>query len=1271
MRGRYIFVLFVLVLCAGFLLPGIVFAQATTGKIAGKVTDKSSDEPIINANVVIEGSSQGAATDLDGYFVIIAVRPGRHTIKVTSIGYHPYSIEDVFVKTDGTTDIEIEMTQSTMKLEEVILVYKKPQVDIKTVSSVHVISADDIRSSAVEDVTALITSLPGIKLDEEGKIHIRGGRETEARFVVDGMDSRDPITGEILPLNLSAMNIQEISILTGGMSAEYGQATSGVITITTPEGDIDSYNGAVEWFTDRYLDNSSFNQDRTNAAFGGPVPFTKSLGGRPLTFYLTTNTNLSDTYTPLGVTYDPENYVGLGMDMPRRQFNDWSGSLKMAYDMGRGRKMSLYMNERSRLWDLFPQGFSGVPGSYTWQYKYNLAYRPQAMDRRSSAIVDFANQVSAKTVFNVSLGRQVLNASISPGIKNPGEFTLIDEIEENYTGQINDSDQNNNGVWDQDADNDGVVHSDIYDELGFDQDGNNFRDGFFDSNRNYIYEGGGEGYEDLNMNGKWDRGEDWIDLNGNGIYDYAEPWTDRSDPVTGINNTGVWDPWDPYVDLNSNGVWDPAEPQLQEQDLNLNGRWDGERFQDSNGNKIFDRWEPFDDENGNFAWDDGERYTDFNGDGKQNDGEGYDDINMNGHMDRIDLVDNDDEDTDEPFWDGDFYYDTGEPFIDLPDPVTGLYNGRWDVDEQFWDLPSSNSGLLFGTEGSFFRQGQLGTATLNGVYDAPNGFFDEYELFTAPSGDVQRPVSYTWDLDTHGAEWVYDDFMKFYPNKSTWTNRTLHDQDLSVRRFDAPNFVYDEGQEKYIDYNGNGTWNGQDLFLNPGRWDNAAVWQKRRTEEYSFKASWQSQVHKFHDMKAGVEAKYRIMSQQYISSPDQEYTGEAELSPDQPWADRGSVRDFWTYRPWSGAMYIQDKMEFEGLIVQSGMRSDFVIHDKKVVDEQKRRFDEGEPGAIEAERYHFQFAPRLGISHPITAQSKLYFNYGHFYQTPAFSYFYQSTTTNIDAGTVGNPNLKFEKTVTYELGVHTQITNTVSFQIAGYYRDMYDLISTVAEKTGPITIYRYINLDYGRARGMEIKIDKNFADHYQFNLNYDFSYAYGKASGANDEFERRSLNVPVNYDEHPLGWDETHRVTLNGAVMYGKKEYPYLFGFRVLDYWLLSVQWQFGSGRPYSPSQYSTGINPNLILENSARMPWTETTTVRFEKYFDIAGVKTIWGITVNNVWDKRNWNSIYTQTGSPIYAIHPLNPDYNPFVDRSEFDANPRNYSPGRQIFFKVGMEF
>jgi outer membrane receptor protein involved in Fe transport len=429
-------------------------------------------------------------------------------------------------------------------------------------------------------------------------------------------------------------------------------------------------------------------------------------------------------------------------------------------------------------------------------------------------------------------------------------------------------------------------------------------------------------------------------------------------------------------------------------------------------------------------------------------------------------------------------------------------------------------------------------------------------------------------------------------------------------------------------------------------------------------------------MKTGAEIKFRDLSMQSIEQPDQPYTGEAQLPAGSPYADRGGIRDFYQYKPIEGAAYVQDKMEFEGLIVNAGLRGDFIIHDKKVIDQFTERLERDEPGAIVAKRGTYKISPRLGISHPITEQSKLYFNYGHFYQAPSFQYFYRSATANFEASSIiGNPNLEYEKTVQYELGVNTQISEFMVLDISGYYKDQYDLISTSDERWKNMTLDRYVNLDYGRMRGFELSIEKMPSHHYAFTFNYDFSYAYGKASDQHANRDARLIGVPYNWDEHPLNWDETHKIKAYVTVSYNKGEYPHLLGMTMPDDWMLTMQWEFGSGLPYTPSMYLVGIdNQNLVLPNSSRLPWHETTTLKFEKYYSVGRLgsnRLFFGFTIENFFNKRNVEAVYSQTGTSDKAVNPLNPEYNPFENRQDYDANPRNYGAPRNILFRIGMTF
>ncbi|NQT34572.1 TonB-dependent receptor [bacterium] len=1155
----------ILVLC---MAAESVYA-GVTGKFVGNVTDVETDEPLEYAQIAESNGDWGGATDLDGDFLILNIPPGVYNVEVTYLGYHPITLIGIQINSGLTTKQDIQLTPTALKRPEVEIKVEPPLVKLDNTGKDIRIDKDKIKSIRPEDIGSLVGGVGGFKMDEEGRFHVRGSRDGEVAFLVDGVDIRDPLVATRTQISLGAENVQEVNILTGGFTAEYGRATGAIVQITTAEGASKGYSGRLEYQTDRIIDTYSFDTDRAEISIGGPIPYTADFLRKPVTFYFTGICKLTNTYTPFDIRRPANDYMGIGLNLPERQQNNFSGSLKLAYKLTDRKKLSLYLTESFGKWDIYPSGEGGISGNYGYNYLHNLDSRPWAQNKQFSGILTFTDQLSEKTFYELKYIYFRTHSWVHPGGKNPGEFTLREDAENTRAG-------------------------------GVDGDGNGFIDGFVDANNNGRFDGGGEGYEDWNFNGRWDRGEDWVDLNGNGVYDAAEPWIDVVNPLTGENNLDVYDSWDTYRDLNGNGRWDPAEPQLPEHDWNRNGYRDGERFIDANGNGIYDPWEPWEDLNGNYLWDEGEPFIDTNGNGRFDYSEGYDDKNTNGRMDYKDLI-NSDDDTGEPFIDGDFAYLYIElPFIDQPDLITGLYNGVLDPGEMVYRFLHPLTEL-------FSRPATL------------------LELQRDPS----RPIWYAFDPDLYGADWPEDPLV-YIPEKSTWINRTLHDIENPV--FDYPNGVADIDKEWWLDYNNNGRWDSSpDNFLNPNEWDPTAYWYDRVSTENTLKFDIQSQVSKHHEVKSGVEIKFRDLQMQSIQQPDKQYTGEAVLPENSPWPDRGGIRDFYRYRPIEGALYAQDKMEFEGLIINAGLRYDFIRHDQDAVDEFRDRLIRDEPGAIFANRGTWRLSPRLGISHPITERAKLYFNYGHFYQAPQFQYFYRSATANFDANsTIGNPNLEYEKTVQYELGVNTQISELVVIDISGYYKDQFDLISTSDERWKNLTLDRYVNLDYGRMRGFEFSIEKRPYHHYALTFNYDFSYAYGKASDQHANREARLDNQPYNWDEHPLAWDETHKINAYITILYSQGEHPRWFGMVLPDDWMMTVQWQFGSGLPYTPSKYLTGeTNQNLVLPNSYRRPWHENTTLKFEKYYTLNNnrdSRLFFGFTVYNLFNRRNIVAVYTR---------------------------------------------
>ena len=1214
---------------------------ADTGKITGSVKDRDTGEPIAGANVTIEGTKFGAATDLDGDFIIINIRPGKYSVQATSVGYVPMIQRDVVVSIDINTQLNFGLEATTLEAAPPVeIVYEKPAVIPGVTSSEQRITKEQFEVLPVNDLGEMLSVQAGVKVDAEGKYHFRGGRDDEVLFVVQGLEVNDKLGSGRRTYNLPTEAIQEVQVMTGSFDAEYSGALSGVVNQSLETGSSDLYTGRITWETDRLWDKYSFESDRVDAHLGGPIPLFK-INGKPVTFSVTGWGSLSNTYTPFSVDRPDSDVLGIGIDIPERQDNNYGYASNWTFPLTDTKKLTMMVGGGHSKWDVYPWG-DVIAANYGYQYIYNVDNRPFVTKDEQLFNMIFVNQLSSSSYYDISLGRYYTHTLIEPRNATPGDFTMQDDIEDQVGGT---NLFPGSYTWPNITD----------------QDGNSFPDGFADADGDGVYEGQGEGYEDLNMNGQWDRGEDWVDLNGNGVFDggVRNPFTGQwlGEPILDDkDNDNQWDLGEHFVDLNGNGIWDPPEYQLPEQDWNGNGIWDGERYVDANENGMYD-----------------------------GSGEGYDDVNQNGVCDVMMLFDNEDEDSPEPYLDGDLWYDTGEPFIDKPQLVDGnwVYNGYWEPGEVYWDLPSSYTPLF----------GNLGVPTLNGQYDGPNFNFDEYELFTKPNAlagnpeflqygmDPSMPVLYNMDLDAHGSDWMwipavnsisaqrgYLEINSYTVGKTTWIDRN------GDGVFNPPNFQWDES-EWYEDYNANGQWNGIDYFLNPGAWDESAYFQDRSSTEYTLKFNYQNQVTKLHTLTVGGQLQYSIMEMEAITAPDLEYQGEVELPADARWPDRGGQRDFYKYKPFEGGLFFRDVMELEGLIVKTSFRWDFYIHDPDYLDVTKQLSADLPYITYQNRRGRYKIAPRLGISHPITRGSKLFFNYSHKYQKPRYDYYYAAATSNLSgAATVGNPDLEYEKTVEYELGVETEIGKYWLFKVAGYYKDTYNTMGTVPVVYGPLNFDVRSNTDYGRGKGVEFAVDKRFSQNYLVSFKYDFSFAQGKASSDVAAQEQRLNNVPVNNDEYPLAWDERHHINTYVSVRYRDGEYPRIFGVRIFDDWLLTLQWEYGSGTPYTPSTYTTGQSSNLILSNSARKPWQETTSIKFEKYFKLgknSRTQFVAGIEVDNLFNKQNINTLYSETGSPYYSNHPLNPGYDPFGSKYDYDTNPRNFDPGRNVIFRFGVQF
>ncbi|MBC8194045.1 MAG: carboxypeptidase-like regulatory domain-containing protein, partial [FCB group bacterium] len=223
-----------------FCLPAGLLG-GVTGKIAGKVTSAETGEPLPGANVVIVGTSQGAATDIEGDYFVINIRPGSYSVSVSMMGYKTVIIQDVKVIVDHTVNLDFELTTAILEGSEVVVTADREVVIMDRSASEISISSDDINSvPAVRDIQDYLNLEAGIEDDM-----IRGGGLDQTALMIDGMAVIDNRSNEpLMMLNLSS--VEHINIIKGGFNAEYGNIRSGLINVTTKEGSSSGYSGSID-----------------------------------------------------------------------------------------------------------------------------------------------------------------------------------------------------------------------------------------------------------------------------------------------------------------------------------------------------------------------------------------------------------------------------------------------------------------------------------------------------------------------------------------------------------------------------------------------------------------------------------------------------------------------------------------------------------------------------------------------------------------------------------------------------------------------------------------------------------------------------------------------------------------------------------------------------------------------------------------------------------------------------------------------------------------
>ena len=216
-----------------------VFSALAQGQIQGIVFDAESGEPLIGANVIIVGTSIGAAADANGAFEIRDVPAGMHMLEASMLSFESIRNE-IQVQTGEVSRVEFSLETAAISLSEVVVTPGRFTVMQAEPTVTQTLSREEIQSlpQLGEDVYRAVSRLPGLSSnDYSSAFNIRGGQNREVLVQLDGLELYEPfhlkdIGGGALSI-LDVEAIGGIDMMTGAFPVEYGDRMSGVFNISS------------------------------------------------------------------------------------------------------------------------------------------------------------------------------------------------------------------------------------------------------------------------------------------------------------------------------------------------------------------------------------------------------------------------------------------------------------------------------------------------------------------------------------------------------------------------------------------------------------------------------------------------------------------------------------------------------------------------------------------------------------------------------------------------------------------------------------------------------------------------------------------------------------------------------------------------------------------------------------------------------------------------------------------------------------------------------
>ena len=1206
--------------------------MAQSGTLKGKVLDKETREAIPFANVVVELNGNlvgGGSTDFDGNFTVKPIPVGKYTVKASYVGYKTMQIEGVIIRNEKITFQDMELISSSQTIEEVVVVdYQVPLISKDQTSSGSTMTSEEIEKMPGRSAAAVATTVAGV-YSEDGEIgSIRGARSTGNVTYVDGVKI---IGSSSLPQSAVA----EVAVITGGTPAKYGDATGGIVSITT-KGPSNRWFGGVEGVTSNYLDNYNYNllgfsisgpiasktnpeyPDKKDAVLGfilsGEYLYTKDGSPSAIPMYRAKDEVLQEIINdPLRVS----STGGFGAEMNAEYLYEDAFE---KYDIKEGDD-DYKINLSGKL-DLKPSSNVNIVlgGS--------LDHRKNSIWSRSHSMFNEANFAeSFYDNYRVFL-RFTQKFKDNPDVENP-------VIKNAYYSFQADYERSASKQWDKD-------HKDNFFNYGYVGKFTTYQAPAYNSTLtldtatglmahtmllyydslvtydysdvNYELANYTQRYYNLYDDNIYYRDFDMIRA-GNGLLNGDTPdniynlWAVPGQITTGYSKSD-----------NSQFRFSAAgSADIKNHAISIGFEFEQRSYSSYSLSPV----------------------------GLWSLGRGY----MNNHIEQLDF--------NNPI----LHYVTdenGNPVLD-------------DFDNQIFNDTISYNRLYSASDQALFDikfREHLGLETdgLDWVdvdsYD-PSEFEVDYfsadELYNSGNSLVGH-VGY----DVYGNKLTNNPSLQDYFTKTeTISGREWYTRELAPYE---PTYASAYIQDKFA-FN--------DLVFNVGlRIDRFDANQMVLKDPYTL----------YETYKVGDNDGGKLLDGAH---PDN--IGEGAVVYVDNLTSPTSILGYREGDTWYNAVgtELDDPEEVKA---STGYTPYLVNPDIDITSQDydvDQSFEDYEP--------QITVMPRVAFSFPISDVALFFAHYDVLSTRPGgnninpLDYLYMQVRA---ASTIiTNPNLKPEKTIDYELGFQQKLGNTSALKLSAFYREMRDMRQVInIIGSYPVEYYTtYGNIDFGTVKGFTIQYDLRRTGNIALRTSYTLQFANGTGSNATAGLSLIGSGQGNLRTTIPLDFDQRHSFLANlDFRFFDGKMYngPKMFGKDILENTGVNAVFRIGSGSPYTKTSIESGTMEGSW--NGSRMPWRSTIDLNIDRNFDIFFGKgenkkpatlNIY-LQIMNVLDTKNIINVYSQTGNADDNGY-LTASVNQNAINSQLDPlsyinyysmlleNPYNYSRPRTIRLGVKLGF